>query len=85
LLDDLRHFLAGGDQLEDAPVNLPVAELLGPEGVMTQVRDMEAVGEFVEHDAAFTAEHADGPGLIQRVKVVPAHLFAPVPSRGLEA
>jgi hypothetical protein len=35
LLDDLRHFLAGGDQLEDAPVNLPIAELLGPEGVMT--------------------------------------------------
>ncbi len=85
LLDDLRHFLAGGDQLKDAPVNLPVAELLGAERVMTQVRDMEAVGEVVEHDAACTAERADRPGLVQRMKVVPAHLLAPVPSRGLEA
>ena len=35
LLDDLRHFLARRDQLEDAAVDLPVAELLGPVRVMT--------------------------------------------------
>ena len=46
---------------------------------------MEAVGEVVEHDAAFTAEDADRPRLIQRMNVIPAHLLAPVPGGRLEA
>jgi hypothetical protein len=85
LFDDLGHFLAGRDQLEYAPVDFPVAELLGPEGVMTQVGDVEAVGEVVEHDAAFTAEDAHRPRLIQCMNVVPAHMLAPVPGSRLEA
>ena len=46
---------------------------------------MQAVGEVVEHDAALAAEHADRPGLVQRLDIDPAHLLAPVPGRGLEA
>jgi hypothetical protein len=43
LFHDLRDILTGRDQLKDTPVNFPVTELLSPEGIVTEVSDMEAV------------------------------------------
>jgi hypothetical protein len=85
LLNDLRHFLARRDQLEDASVNLPVAELLGAERIVTQVGDVEAVAEVVEHDATLATEDSDGSRLVQHLNVTPAYFLSPVPGRGLEA
>ena len=60
MLGDLGHFLARRDELEDAPVNLPVAELLGLVRVMPQVRDVQPVGEVAW--VASVAEEADRRG-----------------------
>ena len=84
-LDDVNNLLAGGHQLEDAAVYLPVAELLGLVGVMTQISDVQPVAEIIEHDAALTAELPGWLGLPQRLDLVDAQLLAPVPGRGLEA
>ncbi len=69
LLDDIGDFLARRDELEDAAVDLPVAELLGPVRVVAQICDVQAISQIVEHDAALAAEKADRPGLVQRLDV----------------
>jgi hypothetical protein len=84
-LDDVADLLAGGDQLEDAAVHLPVTELFRLVGVMAQIADVQPVAEVVEHDAALAPEPADRPGLPQRLHLLDAQLLAPVTGGGLEA
>jgi hypothetical protein len=78
LLDDVGDFLARRDQLEDPAIDLPVTDLLGPVRVVAQIGDVQPVVEIVEHDATFAAEHADRPGLVQRLNVSQVNLLAPV-------
>jgi hypothetical protein len=84
LLDDLGNFMSRRDQLEYAPVDLPVTELLGAVRVVAQVRDVQAIGEIVQHDAGLSPERADRPRLIEGLYIGAVHLLAPVAGRWLE-
>ncbi|HET9897189.1 MAG TPA: hypothetical protein VFQ44_19820 [Streptosporangiaceae bacterium] len=84
MLDYVGNFLTRRDQLEDAPVDLPVAELSRAERVVTEVDDVQAVVQVVKHDTAFPPEHADRPGLIQRLHLHAVYLLAPVTGGWLE-
>jgi hypothetical protein len=84
LLHDVADLVPGGDQLEDAPVNLPVTELSGPDRVMAEIHDMQPVGQVIEHDARLAAEHPYWPGLVQRLDVRAVDALAPVPGGWLE-
>src|SRR5579859_2256311 len=84
LLDDVRDLLARGNQLEDAPVNLPVAEPLGQVCVMTEVGDVQPVGQVIQHDAALAPKHAYRPRFVDHLDVGAAYFLPPVPGGGLE-
>jgi hypothetical protein len=84
-LDDIGYLMPGRDQLEDSTIDFPVAKLFGAIRIMTQVRDVQAVGEIVEHDATLTAEHSDRPRLVQRLNLKPAYPLPPVPGRRLKS
>jgi hypothetical protein len=58
--------------------------LLGLVRVVTEVTDVEAVTEVVQHHAALAPEHADRPGFPDSLDFLDAQLPAPVPGRGLE-
>src|SRR6185437_6259370 len=83
-LDDVGDLVAGRDQLEDPAVNLPEAQLLGLECVVSEVADVHPVAEVVEHHAALAAEPPDRPGLPDRLYVLNTQLLAPVPGCRLE-
>jgi hypothetical protein len=85
LLDDVGDFLPGRDEFEHAAVDLPVAELSGPERVVTEVGNMQTIGEVVEHDAAFTAERAYRTGLVERLNLDAVDALTPVAGGWLEA
>jgi hypothetical protein len=61
------HLLPGDDHLEDAAIDLPVAELPGASLVHAEVDDVQPVAEVVEDEARLTPVVADRPGLPQRV------------------
>src|SRR5258708_2687919 len=84
LLEDVGYLMPRREQLEDSAIDFPVAKLFGAVRIMTEVRDVQAVGEIVEHDATLTAEHADRPRLVQCLNLVPAYPLPPVPGRRLE-
>jgi len=67
----------GDDDLEHAPVNLPVAKLLGPPLVVAQVDDVQPVAHVIENEAPLAPVVADRPGFPQRVDVSELHLLAP--------
>ncbi len=85
LLRDIGDVRPRRDELEDAAVDLPVAKLLGPEAIMTQVSDMQPVAEIIEHHAALAPEGANWPGLPDSLDVCQAQLLPPVAGRRLEA
>src|SRR6266704_3547647 len=85
LLDNVGHFLARRDQLEDAAVDFPVAEPLGQIPIVAKVGDVQAVGEVIEHHAALTAEHTDRPRLVEHLDVSAADFLPPVPGSRLES
>src|SRR6202044_2692160 len=77
LLGQVGDVVPGDDHLEDAAVDLPVAELRGARRVHAQVDDVQPVTKVVEHQARLAVIGPDGPRLPQRVEVVEAHLLAP--------
>ncbi len=85
LLGQAGHFLARREQLEHAPVHLPVPEFPGPPGVLALIDDVQPVAHVVEHQAGLAMERADRPGLPQHVHLGPDDPLAPVPRGGLEA
>jgi hypothetical protein len=74
--------MPGHDDLEDATVDFPVAELRGPPLVHAQVDDVQPVTEIVEHKARLTVIGADGPRFPERVEIVKSHLLAPDAASG---
>ena len=69
--------MPGHDDLEDAVVDFPVAELRGPPLIHAQVDDVQPVTEIIEHEARLTVIGADGPRFPQCAKIVKSHLLAP--------
>jgi len=61
LLGQVRDVVPGHDDLEDAAVDFPVAELRGPPLIHAQVVDVQPATEIVEHKARLTVIGADGP------------------------
>ena len=49
------------DDLKDAAVDFPVAELRGSPLIHAQVDDVHPVTEIVEHEARLAVVRADGP------------------------
>jgi hypothetical protein len=84
-LDDVADLGPGRDQLEDAAVDLPVAELLSLVAVVAQVADVQPVAQVVQHHAALAAEHADRAGFPHGLDLGNRQLLAPVPGGRLEA
>jgi hypothetical protein len=61
LFDEAGHLLPGDHDLEDFPVDLPVAELRGPRGVPAQVGDVQPVAKVVQDQAGLLSVVADRP------------------------
>ena len=59
------------DDLEDLPVDLPVAQLDGPGRIPAQVGDVKARAEVVEHQARFPVVLTDRPRLPQGLEQPP--------------
>ena len=85
LLHDLGDLVPGGDQLEYPPVDFPIADLLGPVRVVSEVDDVQPVPEIVKNDATLAAEDPDRPGLVQGLYIRQTHLLAPVAGGRLES
>jgi hypothetical protein len=84
LFDDVSDFVARRDQLEDAPVHLPVAKLRGAEGVVAEIDNVQPVGQVIKDDATFATEHSDRARLVKRLHCRAVDLLAPVPGGRLE-
>jgi hypothetical protein len=84
MLDDVGDFLPRRDQLENASVDFPVAQLRGAQRVVSEVDDVQPVGQVIEHHAAFATEDADGARLVQHLYLSTVDVLAPVPGRWLE-
>ena len=70
--------------LEDLPVDLPVAQLRGACGVPAQIGDVQPVTQVIQHQARLAPVVAHRPRLPQRVEIGDTDLLAPVPGRGHE-
>jgi hypothetical protein len=84
LFDDVGDFAARSDQLEHAAVHFPVTELRGSDGVVAEIDDVQPVGQVIEDDATFTAEHSDRARLVKRLHLGTMDQLAPVPGGRLE-
>jgi hypothetical protein len=84
LFGDVGDFVARRDQLEHTPVHFPVSELRGPERVVAEVDDVQAVGQVIKDDAAFAAEHSDRARLVKGLHLGAGDLLAPVPGGRLK-
>ena len=81
LLGEVGNLMPGHHDLEYLPVDLPVPELPGKNGIPAQVDDVQPVTKVIEHQAGVATVVAHRPGLPQRVEVADVDLLAPVPGR----
>jgi hypothetical protein len=75
----------GHHDLEDLPVDLPVAELPGPGRIASLVGDVQPVTQIIEDQAGLATVLAGQARLPQRVEVGHGDLLAPAAARGCEA
>src|SRR5580693_449000 len=85
LLGKVGDLVPGHHDLEHLPVDLPVPELPGQNGIAAQVDDVQPVAEVVEHQAGVAPVVAHRARLPQRVEIADVDLLAPVPGGGTEA
>jgi hypothetical protein len=78
LLREVGDLMPGHHDLEYLPVDLPVPELPGENGIPAQVDNVEPVAEVIEHQAGVAPVVAHRPRLPQRVEVADVDLLAPV-------